>query len=138
MQANTKTKENKNVQRQCRWINEGNNQWNKLKNYRFLDIWNTKHQGDHLMITNNITLYIMIYIIRKIYFMNHPSLNMYLSLNIFQYFPHSLTKLSEFCVIGGTNWKATNVLWALKKKEQHIKDKKRMRDSLQTLKPSSI
>jgi hypothetical protein len=27
----------------------------------------------------------------------------------FQYFPHCLTKLSHFCVIGRLNWRATNV-----------------------------
>jgi hypothetical protein len=43
---------------------------------------------------------------------------MYLSLNIVQYFPHSLTKLSNFCIIGPANCKVTNVLGALEVKEQ--------------------
>ncbi len=34
-----------------------------------------------------------------------------LLLNTFQYFPPSLIKLSDFCVIGCTNWRVTNVLW---------------------------
>jgi hypothetical protein len=52
-----------------------------------------------------------------------PIMEHVLSLNTFQYFPHSLInfqylphsliKLSDFCVIGCTNWKVTNVLWAL-------------------------
>jgi hypothetical protein len=37
--------------------------------------------------------------------------------------PPSLTKLNDFCVIGPTNLRAINVLWAFKIKEQR---KKRM------------
>jgi len=39
---------------------------------------------------------------------NHPSLNMYLSSNTFQYFRHFLTKLSDFFVIGHGKWRFTN------------------------------
>jgi hypothetical protein len=35
--------------------------------------------------------------------LNCPPLNMHLSSNTFQYFSHSLTKLSEFCVIRPAN-----------------------------------
>jgi hypothetical protein len=55
---------------------------------------------------------------------------MYLSLNTFQYFPHLLTKLSNFCVIGWGNWRVTNVLVALEVHEQLRKHRKRMSDSL--------
>ncbi len=54
---------------------------------------------------------------------------LYLSLNTFQYFPHSLTKLSNFCIIGWGNWRASNVLGALEVKEQLQKHRKRMSDS---------
>jgi len=58
---------------------------------------------------------------------------MYLSLNIVQYFPHSLTKLSNFCVIGPANCRVTNVLWVLKIKEQCRKHRKRMNNSLKKI-----
>jgi hypothetical protein len=59
-----------------------------------------------------------------------PPIIMYLSLNIFQYFLHSLIKLSDFCVVGHPNLKATNDLWTLKAMEQCIKHKKRINDNL--------
>ncbi len=55
---------------------------------------------------------------------------MYLSSNIFWYFPNSLAKWNNFCVIGCTNYRVTNVLWMSKIKEHCRKHKKRMRDSL--------
>jgi len=51
---------------------------------------------------------------------------MYLSMNIFKYFFNSLAKLSDFFVIECANWKATNVLWTAKVKEQCRKHRKKM------------
>jgi len=58
---------------------------------------------------------------------------MYLSLNIVKYFPHSLTKLSNFCVIGPANCRVTNVLGVLEVKEQSRKHRKKMNNSLKKI-----
>jgi hypothetical protein len=52
---------------------------------------------------------------------------MYLLSNIFQCFPNFFAKLSDFCVIGCVNWRATNVYWASEVKEWHSKVKERPR-----------
>jgi hypothetical protein len=54
----------------------------------------------------------------------------HIPINIFQYFPQCLTKLSYFCVIECANWRPTNVLWVLERKEQCKKQRKRMNDRL--------
>jgi len=59
-----------------------------------------------------------------------PSPNFIMGDYKFQYFPHSLIKLGDFCVIGPSNLRATNVLWASEVKEQPRKYKKRMSHSL--------
>ncbi len=56
---------------------------------------------------------------------NCPSTNMYLSLNIVQYFLHS-----KFCVIQPTNCRVTNVLWVWEVKEHYKEHIKRMNNSL--------
>jgi hypothetical protein len=53
-----------------------------------------------------------------------------LSLNIFKYFPHSLTKLSDFSIMGRAIWRPTNVLSASEVKEQCRKHRERMSDNL--------
>jgi len=74
---------------------------------------------------------------------NCPSVNIYLSSNIFQYFSHLppierlnifqffliFNQLSNFCVIGCTNSRVANVFEMSKIKEQGQKHKKRMNDS---------
>jgi hypothetical protein len=51
------------------------------------------------------------------------------TLNIFQYFTHSLSKVNDFCVIESANWRVTNVLWVSEVKEQCKEHQKRMNDS---------
>jgi hypothetical protein len=49
---------------------------------------------------------------------------------ISEYFPHSISKLSDFCVIRCANERATNVLSTTTEgKEKHRKHRKRMSDS---------
>jgi hypothetical protein len=64
------------------------------------------------------------------YFPSHCKLWMWsrVELPIIKHYPifssHSLTKLSDFCVIGCTNLRVTNVFWASKVKEQRKEHKK--------------
>jgi hypothetical protein len=56
---------------------------------------------------------------KRLSYLEPPITNVYLSLNTFRYFSHSLIKLSYFCVTGRANWRATNVLSVSKVKERH-------------------
>jgi len=59
-----------------------------------------------------------------------PGVEHLLSSNNFKYFPHSLTKLSDFSIMGRAIWRPTNVLSASEVKEQCRKHRERMSDNL--------
>jgi hypothetical protein len=61
---------------------------------------------------------------------NCPSVNIYFIIEYFLVFFSSLIKLNDFCVIRCTIWSVANAFDMSKIKEQGIKHKKRMNDSL--------
>jgi hypothetical protein len=61
---------------------------------------------------------------------NTPITKWYFITEHFQVSPHFRTKLNVFYVIGNAKWRATNVFWTSKTKEQSRKCRKRKNDIL--------